>query len=612
LYHLTDPPVDTHQWRETQTLMIAKNFYSQSMNIFLPRVNYRAVFEDKNDDGYVGVTELNVVPFLTALLYHLFGTAPWVDRIVPIVFSLVGLFYFHRLAASIFNLRAALAGTFLLSFSPMYWFLGRVHLPESFSMCMTIMALYYFDRWLESDGKRNTVSAMASVTVMLLSKPQTAYVAIPMLFLAVMRHRCRLIVLPRMYLFVVVALLPPVIYYVWSFYVMPSRSGLLFTGTGTDMLAYGLLKKPEFYAKILGSTWLYGIGSALTCLAAAGLVTVFAERPAGSRARCWLPHVLFLGAVYAVIAMPSLHADNRYYQSIFAIPAALLAGQFLSVLMARRFLNLLAVGLAIFAAVSSVHAANMFDSPDYTRSNYESGNWVREHTKSTDRAIVATDDPSALYFAERTGWTLRYQADNRSVLLTREMIESVAKRGATTLVFPDSRLLDGYPGQARFAELRDSLYDSFYCHRGNGYVVFQLFRTPDLELPPNGCLTPEDFQVYKYLRGAWGIRLTDTYTGKAFIHKSGKSGSIVFVPMRQIKEVLLDVSADENGSNIEITANGQPCGKYPLGPAWKCGRLHIPWPEDSQEDQRQTLTLNATNAAGKSVNTAFYGMSVYY
>ena len=116
LYHLNHPPIDFLSWRETQTLMVARNFYREGMNLFRPSVDWRTT-DEVAPKGAVGGTELMVVPYLTACLYHVFGLQYWVGRVAPILFALVGTAYFYRLVER-FHTKVPLAPRCVDSLSP--------------------------------------------------------------------------------------------------------------------------------------------------------------------------------------------------------------------------------------------------------------------------------------------------------------------------------------------------------------------------------------------------------------------------------------------------------------------------------------------------------------
>lgn len=87
------PPVGFHQWRQTQTLSVARNFYEEGMNIFQPRVDNRGQYS-----GITGV-EFPVVNFLIAAGYEVFGSHAFVERAVLLLFSMIAIvacFYFIR------------------------------------------------------------------------------------------------------------------------------------------------------------------------------------------------------------------------------------------------------------------------------------------------------------------------------------------------------------------------------------------------------------------------------------------------------------------------------------------------------------------------------------
>ena len=95
LLHLTTitlPPLEpASTWRQTDGLMVARNFYEVDANIMYPRVD---VAGDKT--GIVGCE----FPFLNYLIYLLalvFGYAHWYGRLIDLIVSSVGVYYLYRL-----------------------------------------------------------------------------------------------------------------------------------------------------------------------------------------------------------------------------------------------------------------------------------------------------------------------------------------------------------------------------------------------------------------------------------------------------------------------------------------------------------------------------------
>src|SRR4051812_7387696 len=119
LLYLTGPYLDAHGWRSADTAAIARNFYERSMNPLRPMVDWggRA--------GYVE-TEFPLVPYLTAILYKLFGFHDWLGRLVVIVFSLGLIAAVYELARLLTGrIASARASAFLVAISPAAVFFGR-------------------------------------------------------------------------------------------------------------------------------------------------------------------------------------------------------------------------------------------------------------------------------------------------------------------------------------------------------------------------------------------------------------------------------------------------------------------------------------------------------
>lgn len=562
LHNVTAPPNDSIIWRQTQTLMIAQKYYESRLNIFFPQVFWRTM-DSVPEHGYVGGTELNVTPFLTALLYYVFGTADWVGRIIPIFFSILGLAYFHRMTHRFCGARAAAFSTSLLCFAPRYLFLGRVQMPESFMFCMMFMAVYYFDRWLERDGCRFFPHAVAACVMMLLAKPQTVFMAMPMVFVVLWRHGVTSVRHVRLYGFLAAVLAPAAAFYFWSFVVVPSRTGIALQGPSILTYGFDMLRHSEFYERIWESTRTGSVGGALTALGIAGLVV-----PARRR-RGWFPHVFLLGAVSSIFMMPGMHYHNNYYQTLFAPPAAMLAAGFLSFLSARRPWAFAALPVVAVAIVQSVQSSgDLFAFHPARGAHYLCGTWIRRHSSTDDRVLVAEQDPSTLYFADRTGWICRTQGDGKPFVFSKELIGRLSALGASIIAVPHAVHFDTYVHARDDAgKLRDYLYDTFLSHRSEEFAVFFVKEPADLTIPATGVIDCTETSCFKYLRGNWGRRYLDRY-GRGYVHKDHGPAVIKFVASARTDLLVITLSAEQNSTVATLAINGNPAARHAFSRAW--------------------------------------------
>ncbi|HXP93375.1 MAG TPA: hypothetical protein VN905_07875, partial [Candidatus Binatia bacterium] len=82
LYGLHSPVLDHPGWRQGDTAAIARNFATLNLNILYPQVDY-----DGPRDNYVEL-ELQIVPYLAAIGYKIFGIHEVFGRLISIAFSL--------------------------------------------------------------------------------------------------------------------------------------------------------------------------------------------------------------------------------------------------------------------------------------------------------------------------------------------------------------------------------------------------------------------------------------------------------------------------------------------------------------------------------------------
>ena len=95
LHGIHDPILDHPGWRQGDTAAIARNFARLQFNIMYPQTMYNGP-----PPNYVEL-ELQIVPFLAASLYKVFGVHEIFGRLIALVFSLATvatLAYFCALA----------------------------------------------------------------------------------------------------------------------------------------------------------------------------------------------------------------------------------------------------------------------------------------------------------------------------------------------------------------------------------------------------------------------------------------------------------------------------------------------------------------------------------
>jgi hypothetical protein len=157
-----DPLLDHPAWRQGDTASIARNFALLKFNIMYPQTNY-----DGPPPNYVEL-ELQIVPFLAATLYKIFGVHEVFGRLITLTFSIgtvavVG--FFGRWLFS--SVLAGLGAAFFYAIFPGSIYYGRTFTPDTAMVFFLTAALYVIARLIVEDeifGQRSLARATALLT----------------------------------------------------------------------------------------------------------------------------------------------------------------------------------------------------------------------------------------------------------------------------------------------------------------------------------------------------------------------------------------------------------------------------------------------------------------
>ena len=136
------PYIDGHWIKQLQVAPIAKNFYLHGYNLLWPQADYSA-----DRPNYIEI-EFQLVTFLTAMLWHVFGVHEWVGRLVTVGFSLGGMLLLWRLLARYLGEGAAEWGLLFYAFAPSSWYYSRALMSEPAMMFFSVGVVYCFSRYL--------------------------------------------------------------------------------------------------------------------------------------------------------------------------------------------------------------------------------------------------------------------------------------------------------------------------------------------------------------------------------------------------------------------------------------------------------------------------------
>jgi hypothetical protein len=422
LYHVTYPFLDHHSWRQTDTAAVARNFYRGHFNLLRPEMDRfgagRSVVE----------LELQVTPFLTSLLYTVWGVRDWVGRIVPILFSLGTVVYFYRLIAMHFSERLALFSSFAFVILPLNVFFSRVLMPDAGALFFTTAAIYHFSAYLRNETTAEYALAAVFTGLAFLSKLSNLYILIVLFALAIREARRRVGAYLRLVVFLLVTLAPAIAYYgcmhaaadvkmmpyqvgtdkwgsveLWTnpvlYQVLANRfRTLVFTEPGLLMLAVGLflpLSHPVF------RLWLGAALGYVFVVANGNLVHSYYQMP-----------LLPAGAFFIGLVL------ERTYSSTRLRPLTAVLG-----------LLLFARALMILGPMYGMYAYPAYEAARVLAKIDTSGSPVVSVPHRRDMA------PELLYYADRKGWVV--WPDQLAV----DTLGQFREHGAKYIVVTDYRTL---------------------------------------------------------------------------------------------------------------------------------------------------------------------------
>ena len=403
------PLLDHPGWRQGDTAAIARNFATLNYNIFFPQTEYNGPAPN-----YVEL-ELQIVPFLAATLYKLFGIHEIFGRLIAIGFGLGTIVIVGAFARWLFASTAAgIAALAIYTILPGSVFYSRTFQPDVAMVFFLTAALYAYARWIVDDDARSPAGAAVACALLataFLAKQVALLALIPAATLALHRFGLRgAFARPLVPAVLVLALLPLALYepYVAAHAEWHWASGIMrlhvLPALGAALTSiHGFVAKARDFARalrMLGTTMLGPVG--LMLLVAGFLV------PLRSKADALLYGWLAGGALYAYVVVTVERVDYYLYP---LLPLGALVGAGFLARSWTRFSeprNLRTAVIAFFAVawLGTAWIDRRLVRPYYAWSPLLYRDAVAlDGSLAPDALIVMGHyDPSVMYYIHRKGW----------------------------------------------------------------------------------------------------------------------------------------------------------------------------------------------------------------
>ena len=402
------PLLDHPGWRQGDTAAIARNFAELRYNIFFPQTEYNGA-----PPNYVEL-ELQIVPFVAATLYKIFGIHEVFGRLIAIAFgvgtiAIVG-FFARWLFASTF---AGVAAMVLYAIFPGSIYYSRTFQPDGAMVFFLTAALYAWSRWIVDDDGRSWsggIAACALAAAAFLAKQVALIALVPIVALIVVHFGRRLGRAPLVITAFVVSLVPLALYgpYVASHAEWHWASGIMrlhvipsFVAAFTHGSAF--VRKAIDFVKALRML-------ATTMAGPVGMVLLLAgfALPLRSKANPILWGWLAGGIAYVYVVLTVERVDYYLYP---LLPLAALAGAsalrwVVDRLATTRDTRRVAWAVLAVAALGTLWLDRRLIAPYYawSRTIY-TRSLALDRTLAPGALIVMGHyDPSLMYYIRRKGW----------------------------------------------------------------------------------------------------------------------------------------------------------------------------------------------------------------
>jgi 4-amino-4-deoxy-L-arabinose transferase-like glycosyltransferase len=420
LIGITNPPLEVgHNWRQTTVTMVSRNFLEVDNNILYPRIDIAG-----EKSGITGM-EFPLLNYMIYIIAKIFGYQHWYGRLINLLISSIGLFYFYKLTRKYFTEQVAFSSTIVLAVSIWFQFSRKV-MPDTFSMSLIIACIYYGSNYLENTLSKNNFLRLICYGVLMslgvLSKLPSGFLLVAFVFFLLDKN----IPIKRKVIFSIVSLIGILPVVVWYYYWVPylvDKYGFwhFFMGKGFSQGFSEILQNlndtlSKFYdtaLKFIGfGVFLYGLGYSIK---------------KGDSKICFLFILTFISFSIIIFKAGYTFPHHNYYIIPFVPVMALIAGYGLSKIKYSKLALILLIAISIEGIANQQHDFRIKEK-DRQLLNLEKD--LDSLSLRSDLIIINSGNyPTPMYFAHRKGWV-----NTNNKIRDEEYIKSLKDKGLKYIV----------------------------------------------------------------------------------------------------------------------------------------------------------------------------------
>jgi hypothetical protein len=374
--------------------MVARNFLETDANILYPRVDMAG-----EKSGITGM-EFPLLNYLIYLVSLIAGFDHWYGRLINLIVSSLGIYYFYRMIRGFIQERTAFYAALIL-LSSIWLNYSRKIMPDTFSMALVIMGLWAGFDYLNHGKFLRLVLSGLLLLAGILSKLPSAFLipllVVPLVGTEIPRQRK----VPVLLVLILITGITATWYFYWVPYLVDSYGFWHFyMGTSFSQGLREILHHPADMASRFYFSSLYSYAGFLAFLG--GIVLLFKRK----EKVVWIPFVLT--TVFFILFMVKAGYNfphHNYYIIPYTPVMALIAGYFLSHIRLSWARILL---IAIIMGEGIANQQHDFRIKEENKYILSLGQVADQVSNPADLIMINGGiNPVDLYFTHRKGWTKR-------------------------------------------------------------------------------------------------------------------------------------------------------------------------------------------------------------